>query len=170
MSGFDLKLKIDGIRGGDRIDLTAAAAARDQIAERLGLPGLDRLEAHAVLERDGEEIRAKGRLRASLPQACVITGDPIAARIDEPFELLFRPEPDVAPDEEIELGPDDCDVVFHDGAAIDLGAAIADTLALAIDPYPRSAGADAALKEAGILSEAEAGPFAALAKLKRDLP
>jgi uncharacterized metal-binding protein YceD (DUF177 family) len=170
MSGFDLKLKIDGIRGGDRIDLTAAAAARDQIAERLGLPGLDRLEAHAVLERDGEEIRAKGRLRASLQQACVITGDPIAARIDEPFELLFRPEPDVAPDEEIELGPDDCDVVFHDGAAIDLGAAIADTLALAIDPYPRSAGADAALKEAGILSEAEAGPFAALAKLKRDLP
>jgi uncharacterized metal-binding protein YceD (DUF177 family) len=170
MSGFDLKLKIDGIRGGDRIDLTAAAAARDQIAERLGLPGLDRLEAHAVLERDGEEIRAKGRLRASLQQACVITGDPIAARIDEPFELLFRPEPDVAPDEEIELGPDDCDVVFHDGAAIDLGAAIADTLALAIDPYPRSAGADAALKEAGILSEAEAGPFAALAKLKHDLP
>jgi uncharacterized metal-binding protein YceD (DUF177 family) len=170
MSGFDLKLKIDGIRGGDRIDLTADAAARDQIAERLGLPGLDRLEAHAVLERDGEEIRAKGRLRASLQQACVITGDPIAARIDEPFELLFRPEPDVAPDEEIELSPDDCDVVFHDGAAIDLGAAIADTLALAIDPYPRSAGADAALKEAGILSEAEAGPFAALAKLKRDLP
>jgi uncharacterized metal-binding protein YceD (DUF177 family) len=170
MSGFDLKLKIDGIRGGDRIDLTAAAAARDQIAERLGLPGLDRLEAHAALEREGEEIRAKGRLRASLQQACVITGDPIAARIDEPFELLFRPEPDVAPDEEIELGPDDCDVVFHDGAAIDLGAAIADTLALAIDPYPRSAGADAALKEAGILSEAEAGPFAALAKLKRDLP
>jgi uncharacterized metal-binding protein YceD (DUF177 family) len=170
MSGFDLKLKIDGIRGGDRIDLTADAAARDQIAERLGLPGLDRLEAHAALEREGEEIRAKGRLRASLQQACVITGDPIAARIDEPFELLFRPEPDVAPDEEIELGPDDCDVVFHDGAAIDLGAAIADTLALAIDPYPRSAGADAALKEAGILSEAEAGPFAALAKLKRDLP
>ena len=51
---------------------------------------------------------------------------------------------------------------------IDLGAAIADTLGLAIDPYPRSAGADAALKEAGVLSEAEAGPFAALAKLKRD--
>jgi hypothetical protein len=39
---------------------------------------------------------------------------------------------------------------------------------LALDPYPRSAGADAALKEAGVLSEIEAGPFAALAKLKRD--
>ena len=31
----------------------------------------------------------------------------------------------------------------------------------------RSAGAEAALKEAGVLTEAEAGPFAALAKLKR---
>ena len=169
MSGFDLKLKIDGIRSGDRIDLSADEQACAEIAHRLGLLGLDRLEAHAVLERDAAEIRATGRLRASLQQPCVITGDPVAAQIDEPFELLFRPEPtDVRPDEEIELSPEDCDVVFHDGATIDLGAAIADTLALSIDPYPRSAGADAALKEAGVLSEAEAGPFAALAKLKRD--
>ena len=55
-----------------------------------------------------------------------------------------------APDEEIELGEADCDVVFYDGATIDLGGAIADTLALSLDPYPRSAGADAALKEAGV--------------------
>ena len=69
-------------------------------------------------------------------------------------------------DEEIELGEKDCDVVFYDGAAIDLGTAIADTLALSLDPYPRSAGADAALKEAGVMSEAEASPFAAFAKLR----
>jgi uncharacterized metal-binding protein YceD (DUF177 family) len=57
-------------------------------------------------------------------------------------------------------------VVFYDGAAIDLGTAIADTLALSLDPYPRSASADAALKEAGVLSEEQASPFAVLAKLK----
>jgi uncharacterized metal-binding protein YceD (DUF177 family) len=72
-----------------------------------------------------------------------------------------------SPDEEIELGEKDCDTVFYDGAAIDLGGAIADTLALSIDPYPRSAGADAALKEAGVLSEQQASPFAVLAKLKK---
>jgi hypothetical protein len=76
------------------------------------------------------------------------------------------PEPKAIADEEIELSPEDCDVVFHDGAMIELGSAIADTLALSVDPYPRSAGADAALKEAGVLSESEAGPFAALAALK----
>jgi uncharacterized metal-binding protein YceD (DUF177 family) len=59
--------------------------------------------------------------------------------------------------------------MFHDGAAIDLGSAIADSLALAVDPYPRSPSADAALKDAGVLSEDEAGPFAALAALKSKL-
>jgi len=82
--------------------------------------------------------------------------------------LIFVPEVgQAALDQEIELGEADCEVIFYEGGAIDFGTAIADTLALAMNPYPRSAGADAALKEAGVLSESEAGPFAALAKLKR---
>jgi len=81
---------------------------------------------------------------------------------------MFTPEPSAArPDDEIELGQSDLDVVFHDGAVIDLGTAIADTLALGLDPYPRSAGADAALKEAGVMSEEQASPFAVLAQLKK---
>ena len=107
---------------------------------------------------------------ASLTQSCVITGDPVASAVDEAFAIDFLPEPAVdRADQEIELGSDDCDTVFHDGAAIDLGTAVVDTLALALDPYPRSAGAKAALKEAGVLSEEEAGPFAALAALKDKL-
>ena len=57
------------------------------IAERLGLPGIDRLEAHATLARDGELVRAAGRLVASLEQSCVVTGEPVPAHVDEPFEL-----------------------------------------------------------------------------------
>ena len=141
---------------------------RGRIAERVGLRSLDRLEAHATLERKGEIVRARGRLKAALCQSCVVTDEPVDAHLDEPFDIYFLPEPTPgSPDEEIELGESDCDTVFHDGSAIDLGSAIADTLALSVDPYPRSAGAEVALKEAGVLSEAEAGPFAALAKLKR---
>ena len=122
-----------------------------------------------MLTKDGDRIRVTGRLQAALTQSCVITGEPISAMVDEPFEVVFVPEPPVSrSDEEIELGQDECDTVFHDGAAIDLGAAVADTLALNLDPYPRSAGADAALKEAGIMTEEEASPFAVLAQLKRD--
>lgn len=165
---FAHNLKLDQIRDGERLDLIADEAERQAIARRLGLNALDRLEAHAVLSRKGEFVRAEGRLLATLEQSCVITTDPVASHVDEPFDLMFTPEPaSGGPDEEIELGEGDCDVVFYDAAAIDLGSAIADSLALAIDPYPRSAGADAALKEAGVMSEAEASPFAALAKLKK---
>jgi uncharacterized metal-binding protein YceD (DUF177 family) len=165
---FGQKLPIDRIGEGDRIDLLAGEAERSAIAERLGLVSLERLEAHATLRRDGDTIRVEGRLRAAVEQSCVATGEPVAEIVDEPFEILFVPEPrDGRPDEEIELAEQDCDVVFYDGAAIDLGSAVADTLALNINPYPRSAGADAALKAAGVLTEEQASPFAALAKLKK---
>jgi uncharacterized metal-binding protein YceD (DUF177 family) len=164
--GFAHHLRLDQIGDGERLDLVADEAERAATAQRLGLQALDRFEAHVTLSRTGDIIRAEGRICAALDQSCVVTGDPIPAHVDEPFELLFTPEPKAGPDEEIELDDSDCDVVFHDGAVIDLGTAIADTLALSLDPYPRSAGADAALKEAGILTETEASPFAALAKLK----
>jgi uncharacterized metal-binding protein YceD (DUF177 family) len=170
LSEFAHRLLLDQIRDGDRLDIVADEAECGAVADRLALLSLDRLEAHAVLSRDGQKVRVKGRLRASLEQACVATGDPCPAHVDEPFDLLFLPAPKSGEaDEEIELGGADLDTVFHDGSAIDLGSAIADTLALALDPYPRSAGADAALKEAGVLTEEEASPFAALAALKEKL-
>ena len=165
---FAHRLPLNQIRDGERIDLNADEDERKAVADRLALRGLDRLNAHATLERKGEIVRAVGRLKASVRQSCVVTDEPVDAHVDEAFDIHFVPEPRIdSPDEEVELVASDCDVVFHDGAAIDLGSAIADTLALSLDPYPRSAGAMTALKEAGVLSEAEAGPFAALAKLKR---
>jgi uncharacterized metal-binding protein YceD (DUF177 family) len=163
---FAHRVTIGRIRDGERVDLVADEAERRAIAERLGLSSLERLEAHASLSVDGERVHAEGRVGAALEQRCVVTGEPVAAHVDEAFEIDFVPEPQVG-DEEIELRPEDCETIFHDGAAIDLGSAIADTLALALDPYPRSASAEAALREAGVLSEEEAGPFAALAALKK---
>ena len=161
-------LRLDRIRDGERIDLTADDREREGIAARLALESLDRLEAHATLSRKGAIVEVRGRILASLDQSCVVTGERVPAHVDEPFDILFMPEPQISrSDEEIELGTTDCDVVFHDGSTIDLGTAIADTLALSVDPFPRSAGADAALKEAGVLTEVEASPFAALAKLKK---
>ena len=170
MSDFAHRLTLDRIRDGDRLDLVADAEERAAIVERLGLASLERLDAHAVLHRDGTTVNATGRVKASLEQRCVATGDPLAMRVDEAFDLRFVPEPKTAGgDEEFELGADELDTLFHDGQAIDLGAAIADSLALALDPYPRSANAEQALRAAGVISEEEAGPFAALAALKGKL-
>ncbi|NWN13490.1 hypothetical protein GY655_27460, partial [Escherichia coli] len=67
-------------------------------------------------------------------------------------------------------------IVFYSGGAIDLGEAAAETLALALDPYPRSPAAEAALRDAGVISEEEAtrlaeesGPFGGLAGLRGKL-
>jgi uncharacterized metal-binding protein YceD (DUF177 family) len=165
-SGFDCRLPLAQLRDGERIDLVADDKDCAAIARRLGLESVERLEAHAVIARDGEQVKVTGRIRAALAQSCVASGEPVPARIDERFDLVFLPEPKGRPDEEVELGAAEMDVVFHDGSAIELGQAIADTLALTLDPFPRGPNADAALKAAGVLSEGEAGPFAALAKLK----
>ena len=164
---FAHQLRVDQISDGMRLDLSAEEEERGAIAARLDLPSLKRLEAHVVMSCTAEMIRAEGRLLAALEQSCVITGDPVSAHVDEPFVVRFVREQPADPNEELELGEEDCDTVFYEGGVIDLGAAIADTLALSLDPYPRSAGAETALKDAGILTEEQAGPFAALAQLKR---
>lgn len=168
MSDFAHRLTLDRIGSGERLDLVADEAECAAVAERLGLLSLRQFKAHVTLDRDGDAVKASGRVLASLEQACVATGEPVAAMIDEPFELCFRPEPSAkaSADEEIELEGEELDTVFYDGGAIDLGSALADTLALALDPYPRSADAETALRKAGVMTEEEAGPFAALAALK----
>ena len=174
---FACRLNLDRVRDGERIDLVATDAERDAIARRLGLVSLDRLAAHCILETSGvldhkgtgdqaRSIRARGRIKAALAQACVATGEPLPSYLDEAFELHFQPEPVRVPDDEIELSGDELDVIFHDGSAIELGEAIADTLAVSLDPYPRGPNAEAALQQAGVISEEQAGPFAALAALK----
>lgn len=152
-----------------RVDIEADEVERAALAARFGLVAIERLAAQAELVRDGTDVTATGRIEATVTQACVATGAPVEARLDEPFSIRFQPLPASGPDEEIELGESELDVTFYEGGTIDLGEAAAETLALALDPYPRSSEAEAALKEAGVKSEEEAGPFGALAALKDKL-
>lgn len=167
---FSCRLNLDKVHDGERIDLTATDAEREALAKRLGLVAIERLAAHCVLDQvsgaAAGSVRARGRIKAALTQACVASGEPLPVYVDEAFELHFRPEPVRVPDDEIELSGDELDVIFHDGSAIELGEAIADTLAVSLDPYPRGPNAEVALQEAGVISEEQAGPFAALAALK----
>lgn len=149
------------------VRLVADEAQLAALAWRFGLLTLDAFSAEIDVSRDGETIEADGHFLAELTHACVATGKPVAATLDEAFAVRFVPEAAYAPDTEIELGENDCDTMFHNGRMVDLGEAAAQSLALAIDPYPRSAEADTALKEAGVKGEHETGPFAALAALRK---
>jgi uncharacterized metal-binding protein YceD (DUF177 family) len=148
--------------------IEAGEEERAALARRFALVEIDSLSAKAALSLRNETVTATGTLRAKVTQSCVATGLPVEAEVEEPFRVEFRPPPTVG-EEEIELSDGECDVVFYDGASIDLGDAVAETLSLSLDPWPRSAEADAVLRQAGVKSEAEAGPFAALAGLKNKL-
>ncbi len=153
-----------------RIEVAAEDAERTALALRFGLIGLGELAADLTLSRRGDEITLGGALRGVVTQACVATGEPVEAKVETPFEILFRPQPAAGDgDEEVELGESELDIVFYDGVAIDVGEAVAETLALNLDPYPRAPGAGEALKSAGVKSEEEAGPFGALAGLRDKL-
>lgn len=140
---------------------------RKALAKRFGIVSIEALSAAAEFHEKAAGIEAHGQLRAHVTQSCVASGAPVAQSIDEPFHLLFtasgQPEGD-----EIELSADDCDQMEHDGQAIDLGEAVAQTLALALDPFPRAPDAEVVLAEAGVVPEGEEvkGPFAALKGLK----
>ncbi len=167
---FSRPVRIDTLGAGDRtIAITADPAECAALAGRFGLLSLESLSAEAVLRREGDVVLAEGRIRAAVEQACVASGAPVPAAIDEAFTLRFVPEGEEV--EEIELDAEDFDTIGYEGAAIDLGEAVAETLALSLDPFPRSPDSDAVLKAAGVLSEdeVETGPFAALKALKDKL-
>jgi len=168
---FSRPVRLDTLGAEPRnLAIEAGAEERSALSRRFGLVGIGRLTAEAQLVRKGVEVIATGRLSAAVVQSCVASAEPVPAELDEPFAIVFRPPPDSArPEEEIELSESELDVVFYDGAAIDLGEAVAETLALGLDPYPRAPDADVALKAAGVKSEEEAGPFGALAGLRDKL-
>ena len=171
---FARPFRLDTIGGEPRrVQIAAEEAERAALAERFGLVSIARLEAEAVLRREGAQVWADGRLRAEAVQSCVATGDPIPATIDEPFALRFDPVGGEA-DEEVELDEADLDLLSYEGGAIDLGEAVAQGFSLALDPFPRVADADERLRAAGVASEEEAeaqrieaSPFAALKSLTR---
>ncbi|MBV9883371.1 MAG: DUF177 domain-containing protein [Sphingomonadaceae bacterium] len=168
---FSRPVRIDTIGERPRqLGIAAEEVERINLARRFGLVAIDSLAAELALARNGDDVTMDGTLRARVTQSCVATGAPIEAEIEAPFDLVFRPQPPAAgPEEEIELAAGELDVVFYDGAAIDVGEAVAETLLLNLDPYPRAPGADEALRAAGVKSEEEAGPFGALAGLRDKL-
>jgi uncharacterized metal-binding protein YceD (DUF177 family) len=149
------------------IRLTAHAEARSGLMARFDLAALDSLEAEISLRPEDGGVVATGHFTASLAQYCIASNDPVPAVLNEPIHIRFIPEPVVGG--EIELEPDDCDTMFHDGQTVDLGEAVAQSLGLALDPYPRSAEAQKILKAAGVKAEEEViappSAFAALGDL-----
>jgi uncharacterized metal-binding protein YceD (DUF177 family) len=164
---FSRPVRIDTIgEGPRRLGVEAEEVERINLARRFGLVSINRLAADLTLSRKGSDVAMAGVLSAKIVQACVATGEPLEAAIEAPFDLVFRPQiAPAGPEDEIELDENELDVIFYDSSSIDVGEAVAETLLLNLDPYPRAPGAEEALREAGVKSEEEAGPPGPLAGL-----
>ena len=151
-----------------RREIKAEPAERRALASRFGLVSLDALGAVLELRRQaGDIIHVSGRLSADVVQSCIVSLAPVAAHIETDFAVDYRAGAAPEEDEFDPLGPDAPEPIV--AGQIDLGEAIAQQLAIALDPYPR---APDAVLETTFLSPAEEKtgkkqPFAALAALKK---
>jgi uncharacterized metal-binding protein YceD (DUF177 family) len=122
--------------------ISANAEERAALAERFKLQGIDRLDADFVLRRAGNGvIHVKGTVRGEVVQSCVVTLEPVPARIEEEFAADFAAGADKpAEEEDIDFEASDPPEPIRNGH-IDLGELAAEHLSLALDPYPRAPGA-----------------------------
>jgi uncharacterized metal-binding protein YceD (DUF177 family) len=178
---FSRRLAIDPWPGaGIEVDVTADAAERAALARRFNLVEVRSLRGHGRLERgqDSMELILRGRLEADVVQACVVSLEPVPAKLRKPVERRYRAEraptgqDRFQPIGALDLDDDEAEVEPVVGREIDLGEAFAEALGLALDPYPRAA--DAAAIEATALGPyvrlgpAEPGkPLAALRQLEK---
>jgi len=157
---------------GKQPHLEADEAERAALAVRFGLVRIDALSADLDLSRKdgpaGAEVEARGTLHARIVQSCAVSAEDLPVMVEEPLFLRFVPKGAVTyvPDEEIELDADACDEIEYAGIHVDLGEAVAQSLALAIDPFLTGPDADLARKTAGIGTPEDQSPFAALKGLK----
>ncbi|MEN9717405.1 MAG: hypothetical protein RIQ99_283 [Pseudomonadota bacterium] len=151
------------------VRLVATPDERTQLARRFGLVSVDAMAATITLKPEGQTVRASGRLTAQIVQSCAVSGDDLPVTIDEPVALRFIPPGSPGtPDEELELDSNELDdIEMEVQGSFDLGEALAQSLALAIDPFAVGPNAEEARRKSGLLDPGPAGPFAALAALKK---
>jgi uncharacterized metal-binding protein YceD (DUF177 family) len=148
------------------VRLTANEAECAALAARFEIPSVKRLEAVLDVIAEGEVVHARGRMQADIVQTCAVSGEDLPTSIDERITLRFVPPRSYQPDEEIELAEDELDEIEFEGTAFDLGEAVAQSLALAIDPFAVGPEAERVRNEV-LAAQEPTGPFASLAALKK---
>lgn len=158
------------LRRQHRFERQADAAECRRLSELFGNETQCRALAadYTIVPRTPDNYRVFGEIRALIVQVCGVTLDPIEQAIDEPFDVEFRrgtrPVADMEPDFDA-LGDDDPEPIEH--GLIKVGRLACEIVASAIDPFPRAEDATLDQHEVGA-EEADAHPFAALARLKGD--
>ncbi len=160
--------------GKTRIVIEATPTECAALAQAYGLSDVAALSGTLSAAKRGPVVRVTGTLTARVTQTCVVTLEPFEVAIKDKIERDYAPEAYVlAAWEELsrleaagsQEPPSDPPDPFLEGGKIDLGALLAESLALALDPYPKKPGAEFASPE-DLSAGPDESPFAVLARLK----
>lgn len=139
---------------GESFHFEATPEERAALARRFELVDLPSLEAEGeiqVFDR-GRRARVEGVMRARVVQTCVVTLDPVPATVEDTFVRTYTSAPTkssaVEQETVLDLDAEDPPEPLE-GGMVDIGEAVAETLGLALDPYPRVPGADLGAVAAG---------------------
>jgi len=169
-------IKVSDLPNAGKTDflLSPDSVACKQLAQELGILGISKLRFSGNLRPMGKaDWLLVAKLGASVQQTCVVTLEPVTSRIDVEISRQFiREMPDWGDEDEREMIEDEN--IEPLGDAIDLGATMAEALALHLPPYPKKAGAqiqktDFAAPGIEPLSDETVKPFAGLAALRDKL-
>ena len=126
--------------------IEATAGERSALAALFGLLAIDRLAAELRLVRakGGALVRVAGQFQAEVTQSCVVSLAPVSSRLEDSFALRYSSRgEDAQVEAEVFVDPDQDDPPEPvPPGGIDLGVAVAEQLALALDPYPRAEGVE----------------------------
>jgi len=162
------------VAGGQRmLAIEASAAECEALARRLGVVGVERLNAELRLAADPTctQLSVDGTLEADVVQRCVVSLSEFRSTLVAPVARLYRTDAvEVPPSPDIEAADDDMADPLVNGRA-DVGEAVAEQLALEIDPFPRKEG----VEFKGYSTEppeqkpvdSPVSPFAVLGRLKK---
>lgn len=168
---FSRPLPVDGLGEEELVKRIAATADECQaLARRFGLLSLGCLTAELHVRRlPGRPlVRVTGRFAAEVTQACVITLEPVTSRLEGSVARCYTLAPAAAEREVlVAVGEDEPPEPVPAGG-IDLGEAVAEQLALEIEPYPRAEGARLEQVQWGGSPDGEGreSPFQVLGSLK----
>lgn len=163
-------------QNGMPLTLKASEKELKALAEAHDLISVQSFAADLLVKKwrkDG--VKITGRVAADITQSCVVTLEPLDARVESEIDAVFVQEgsklarPPLSPNGEIVIDYEGADIPeTFSGDAIDAGALAEEFFGLAIDPYPRKPGAalETALEDAPEV--AKPSPFAKLLKFGKE--
>jgi ribosomal protein S16 len=163
---LNYKIRVERIGSDSRnfFKFVASDEERQNLATRFQFLDVLSLSAELTICKSARDCwDVVGQLSGGVVQACSLTGAPISERVD--FLIEERYVGSVSSQEEVEVHMDEAEPLENE--AINIGEMLAQSLAIAVTPWPRALEAPETYTSGEELPD---HPFAGLAALKRQPP